>query len=291
MKLTIHAPAKVNWFLEITGRRPDGFHEVVTVMQAVSLYDTITVEDRPAPGTALRCNVDLGRLEDNLVYRAAELLRTRHAPNRGAQIALTKQIPHGAGLGGGSSDASNTLVALNRLWGLNLGNEALRALAAELGSDCAFFVEGGVALCTGRGEQVKQWPDVTGFDLVLLYPEAVCPTKDVYADLRVHLTAFVKDCYLVHGYEGVGDRRQLASLVTNRLQESALRVSNGMRAAWLQTSAESGVLVRFVSGSGSTIAFLMESDDAAAALARSLQSRGLGRAFPVKTVGKGARWG
>lgn len=289
--LTIHAPCKVNWYLEIPGRRPDGFHEIATVMQSIDLRDTLVLRDLPRPEISLACNIDLGPPETNLVHRAARLLQSAHAPARGAHIELTKRVPHGAGLGGGSSDAGAVLVALDRLWGLNLGPDRLRQLAAEIGSDCAFFIEGGTALCTGRGEQVQQLADQPGLNVVILYPDDVCPTKDVYADLARHLTYGKPESYLFHVFNGRLTADKLASVVTNRLQESALRVSRRLAEVWVQTAHEVGVIVRFVSGSGSSIAFLMEDQDRARTLARSLAQRRLGQAFATLTLPRGPVWG
>jgi 4-diphosphocytidyl-2-C-methyl-D-erythritol kinase len=288
--ITIKAPAKVNWFLEVLHKRPDGYHEIETVMQAIDLFDEISVEDQPGR-LELTCNIDLGDPRDNLVFRAAELLRKAHAPQRGALITLTKHIPHGAGLGGGSSDAANALIALDRLWNLNLPTSVLREIVSRVGSDCAFFVGGGTALCTGRGEKVEQLPDITGVDLVILYPNEVCPTGPVYADLSQHLTYKRQNCYLFHDLPPEIDRVSLAALIMNRLQDSALRVSFGMRRVWNETAHEPKVLARFVSGSGSSIAFLMPERSSAVRLKDSLNARALGRAFAVKTLPRGAVWG
>jgi 4-diphosphocytidyl-2-C-methyl-D-erythritol kinase len=288
--ITIKAPAKVNWFLEVLHKRPDGYHEIETVMQAIDLFDEISVQDQPGR-LELTCNINLGDPRDNLVFRAADLLRKTHAPARGASIDLKKVIPHGAGLGGGSSDAANALVALNQLWNLNLHNSVLRQLVSQVGSDCAFFVDGGTALCTGRGENVAQLPDIAGIDLVILYPNEVCPTGPVYSDLSQHLTYKRHKCYLFHDLPSDVDRRKLATLVMNRLQDSALRVSLGMRRVWNETAHEPEVLVRFVSGSGSSIAFLMPDRSSAVRLKDSFNARALGRAFAVKTLPRGAVWG
>lgn len=288
--LTIHAPAKVNWYLEIPGKRADGFHEIVTVMQAIDLCDTLRLDDAGS-GIALQCNVDLGPPQSNLVYLAAALMQCEHAPARGVRIELEKRIPHGAGLGGGSSDAASTMVALNRLWGLNLPAPRLRELAARVGSDCAFFVEGGTALCTGRGEQVMQLSDQPGVHLVVLYPNAVCPTKDVYADLAQHRDYGAARNDLVHEFSGAVNEKRLGTLIHNRLQASALRVSSGLRIAWEQTAQEALGNVQFVSGSGSSIAFLTEGRQQAGKLTETLRSRGLGQAFSTTTLPRGARWG
>lgn len=288
--LKVYAPAKINWFLEIKGKRPDGYHEIETIMQAIDLFDEITVQERDDGRITLDCDVDLGPVEDNLVYRAARLLQQQHAQGRGAQIALKKQIPHGAGLGGGSSDASNALNALNRLWDLGLEQKPLESLASELGSDCAFFVQGGTTWCTGRGEVVEPMPDIVGLHVVILYPNAVVSTPRVYADLSRHLTYDPRDCYLFHHPDDRVDALRMASLVANRLQESAIRVSGRLQHVWAQTAQESGVLVRFVSGSGSAIAFLMPDDASSHSLARVLQDRKLGRAFATKTLPRGVVW-
>jgi 4-diphosphocytidyl-2-C-methyl-D-erythritol kinase len=292
--LTIFAPAKINWYLEILGKRPDGFHEIETVMQAISLFDEIQVAE--VPKLQLDCSIDLGPPESNLAWRAAALLRDEHAPGRGARIRLEKRIPHGAGLGGGSSDAACTLVALNRLWDLRLSAERLRELAGRIGSDCAFFVEGGTALCTGRGEIVQALPDMAGMHVVILYPGEVCPTGPVYAeatgpDDRRGLTPERQTCYFTQDRIEVLDQRSLAAMIFNRLQDAALRVSRALNAAWGETGQEKGALARFVSGSGSSIAFLMESSAAASALAESLVQRGLGQSFATTTLPRGVNWG
>jgi len=289
--LTIHAPCKVNWYLEIPGKRPDGFHEIATVMQTINLFDTLAFAETPGAAITLDCNIDLGPPQTNLVHRAACLIRDQYAPGRGLHITLTKRVPHGAGLGGGSSDGANTLVALNRLWNLGLGNDRLRELSAQLGSDCAFFIEGGTALCTGRGETVQQLADQTDKHVVILYPNDVCPTKDVYADLARHLTYAPADCYLFHVFEGNLPADKLASVVTNRLQDSALRVSRRLADTWGLTAHESGVLVRFVSGSGSSIAFLVPDAGHAGLLAESLKERRLGQTFVTASLPRGPVWG
>ncbi|MBZ0136414.1 MAG: 4-(cytidine 5'-diphospho)-2-C-methyl-D-erythritol kinase [Planctomycetes bacterium] len=287
--LTIKAPAKINWFLEVKGKRPDGFHEVETVMQSIGLFDEITVEN--ADELALTCNIDLGDPRQNLVFRAAEILRREYAAGHGARISLNKQIPHGAGLGGGSSDAANALVALNRLWGLGLDNDVLREIASRVGSDCPFFIEGGTAVCTGRGEIVSQMPDIAGIDLVVLYPNAVCPTAPVYRELSGDLTHDVTSCYLFHDLQDSPGAGDVAPLVMNRLQEPALRVSARMRDAWNRTAQERDVFVQFVSGSGSSVVFLLPNQRSGDRLAQSLRARQLGQVFVVKTLPRGAVWG
>ena len=175
------APAKINLHLRVAPLGPDGFHPVLTWMCTVALFDTLTFTlNQSTPGLRFRCDdVTLPTDGRNLVVRATELL----APQRtdGLEIALEKRIPHGAGLGGGSSDAANTLVALNRLLKLGRSVDDLSTLAAKLGSDVPFFLRGPSSVCTGRGEIVKPIgvPSVARF-AVLVLSKIHVPTPAVY---------------------------------------------------------------------------------------------------------------
>ncbi|HEY9762831.1 MAG TPA: 4-(cytidine 5'-diphospho)-2-C-methyl-D-erythritol kinase, partial [Trichocoleus sp.] len=153
------AAAKINLYLEIIGDRPDGFHELVMVMQSVNLADRITVRSIGTDQIRLRCNVPgVPTDETNLAYRAAALL-VQHYPSAmarqgGVEITLEKRIPVGAGLAGGSSNAAAVLVGLDLLWELGLTQNELQMLGAELGSDVPFSILGGTAIATGRGEKL-----------------------------------------------------------------------------------------------------------------------------------------
>ena len=164
------APAKINWTLEVLARRDDGYHELRTVLQTIDLCDTVTV--RAAAGLSLAVRGEaastLGPPSANLALRAAELLRSRYGIAAGANIELDKRIPVAAGLGGGSSDAAAVLRGLARLWRLDLADDALAALGAELGSDVPFFIYAGTALAEGRGERVTPLPDAPAGDIALL---------------------------------------------------------------------------------------------------------------------------
>ncbi|OUW48239.1 MAG: 4-(cytidine 5'-diphospho)-2-C-methyl-D-erythritol kinase [Synechococcus sp. TMED187] len=153
----VTAPAKINLHLEVLGLRDDGFHELAMVMQTIDLADQLTCHNTSDGLIHLSCDVDgLSTGNDNLIVRAAELLRSRSGFNElGAKIHLTKRIPIGAGLAGGSSDGAAALVALNTLWGLGHSRQSLESLAAELGSDMPFCIAGGTQLCFGRGEVLE----------------------------------------------------------------------------------------------------------------------------------------
>ena len=175
------APAKLNLFLEVLGRRPDGYHEIETVMVAVSLYDTLTFTDDPSGAISLRCSdpaLPVG--SDNLVVLAAERLRASAGCHRGARIVLEKTIPTEAGLAGGSSDAAATLAALDRLWDLQTPPAKLSALAGEIGSDVAFFAHAPAAVCRGRGERVEPVALKEEYHFVLVCPPVGMSTVNVY---------------------------------------------------------------------------------------------------------------
>jgi len=157
--LTLESTAKINVFLRILGKRPDGFHAVRTWMLPISLGDTMGFEKRDDTKIDIRCSdPTLPTDQSNLVCKAAELLQSRHNVKMGCRITLEKRIPIGAGLGGGSSNGSTTLVGLNRLWNLGLSDEALEKLSAEFGSDTAFFIRNRSALSEGRGEILTYIP-------------------------------------------------------------------------------------------------------------------------------------
>lgn len=154
--ITLEAFAKLNLGLRVRGVRPDGFHEIESVFQTISLSDRLTIQKRDDPDIRVSIRPDSGiNPRDNLVTRAATYLQRRWKVSTGAEIRLEKRIPIGAGLGGGSSDAAATLTGLNEAWDLNLGRADLHALALELGSDVPFFLRGGRCRVRGRGEWIE----------------------------------------------------------------------------------------------------------------------------------------
>lgn len=190
---TALAPGKVNLTLELLGHRPDGFHELRTVLLALDLCDRVHVRCDSRQGTPLKLSVtgpagseDIPTDEGNLVYRAAQLALARlvdlgSTPLPPLCIELEKHVPSQAGLGGGSSDAAATLRAVQAIAGRDLGNEWRQATLAELGSDCAFFDTGAVvALCEGRGERVRVLPTPHQWHVSLVVPEITCSTAEVF---------------------------------------------------------------------------------------------------------------
>ena len=166
--MAIKAYAKINLTLEVLGPRTDGYHEVRTILQTIDLSDTLRFT--LAPRIRLECSSPEVNTEDNLVLKAADTLRRTTGCDKGANMHLEKNIPIAAGLGGGSSDAAATLVGLNHLWGLGLSAGELRSVAAPLGSDVPFFLQGGTALGEGRGEELVELPPLSQSWMVLLCP-------------------------------------------------------------------------------------------------------------------------
>lgn len=182
----IRAYAKINLTLDVLGRRADGYHELVTIMQAVDLYDTICLTEIEDGSVHIRCNLPALSNDENLAVRAAQLMRSRMGIQRGLLLELQKCVPTAAGLGGGSSDAAAVLLALRHWWRLPLSSSDLLEMAAALGSDVPFFLSGGLALCEGRGERVTplapRWPTSLRW-LLLVKPPIAISTAAVFSSL------------------------------------------------------------------------------------------------------------
>lgn len=266
-QIVVWAPAKVNLFLEILGKRPDGYHDLVTAMLAVNLFDTLVLQ--PAPEGSLNLTSSepgLSRAEDNLIVKAARLLQRETGRSDGAAIRLVKRIPMQAGLGGGSSDAAAALAGLNRLWNLRLSQAKLAELGGSLGSDVAFFLNGDAAWCTGRGEIVEPIAVGRALDLVLVCPPLGCSTPEVYRGLTVPANP-VSGAGLRHAIQK-GDIDAILSGLHNRLSESALRLAPPL-SEYLEKLRNLGPEGVLLSGSGSTVFALCRSRAEAKGLARA----------------------
>lgn len=278
------APAKINLSLEVLNRRPDGFHEVMTVMQTIGLTDKIYV--RPADDLHFDCNQPDLVVEENLVWQAALLMHEMCDADqqRGADLYLEKIIPVKAGLGGGSSDAATTLVALNRLWDMNLDDDQLVELAARLGSDVPFFVKGGTALAEGRGERLETLPPLAASWLVLLFPQVELPdnkTSELYRMLDRN------------DFSSGGVTRALVRAISRQERPSQSLFFNSFERVvyerfprldyFRQAMVEAGADYVRVSGSGPTIYTLLTDEADAQAIAANLTKAGLATAV-VQTV-------
>lgn len=258
MKFSIEAPAKINWFLLIKGSRDDGYHDIVSLMQCVSLFDVLSFEDAPGIELVSELEVPTG---ENLVYRAAVLLKQTASYPRGARIVLKKNIPLAAGLGGGSSDAAQTLIGLNRLWGLGLGEKKLMYLGAGIGSDVPFFIKGAFSVVEGRGEIVKKVDKCGSVSMLLVKPDIGVSASWAYGKYTGELTKKYVDIKLFCLALERKDFSALRQMVSNDLEKGVIeehRIVADIKEMLLANGAE----IALMSGSGSVVfgVFLSEAD-------------------------------
>jgi 4-diphosphocytidyl-2-C-methyl-D-erythritol kinase len=258
--MQLSAPAKVNLSFEIKGRRADGFHEIETLMVPVSLSDRLTIERAGADGQ-IQFSCDdplLPTGEENLVVRAAMLFRERTGIGAGVTIALEKKIPHGAGLGGGSSDAASALLGLNELYDARLPQDELLELAARLGSDVPFFLARSPAICRGRGELVTPVSFEASFSFLLLKPDFGVSTPWAYGKWKESRELPDID-YSAQGFDNVRLVNDLERPVFEKF------VFLARLKTWLRRQPE--VAAALMSGSGSTMFAVLRDDGKAEALA------------------------
>jgi 4-diphosphocytidyl-2-C-methyl-D-erythritol kinase len=244
--MQVVAPAKINLSLRVLGRRSDGFHEIETFIAPISLCDEIKIEQRSGKQEiAFRCDdPSVPKGEENLVVRAANAFFEETKITRGVSIALKKTIPHGAGLGGGSSDAASTLLALNELFETNLPREALAKMAEKIGSDVPFFIFQSTAVCKGRGELVTPTRLCGQLSVLLLKPEFGVPTQWAYSRWR-DSREIPGVSYAVQEFEG--------QTLVNDLERPAFEkfVFLAQLKMWLLKQPEVGAAL--MSGSGSSV--------------------------------------
>ncbi|MFQ5825994.1 MAG: 4-(cytidine 5'-diphospho)-2-C-methyl-D-erythritol kinase, partial [Dehalococcoidia bacterium] len=268
------APAKLNLTLEVLRRRPDGYHEIRSVIQAIDLCDTIWLE--PAEDIHLQCSEPALQSSDNLAYRAASLLREAPGGGKGALVRLEKRIPLASGLGGGSSDAAAVLLGLNELWGLALPLERLEALAARLGSDVPFFLHRGAALVEGRGERVTPLPPPPEFWAVLLRPTLPAisqKTQTLYNSLRA--ASFTGGEFSQRLVESLRRGSGLApSLLFNVFESIAFEVYPDLE-GYQKRLLASGAGSVHLAGSGPVLFTLAEGKSQAEEICGSLRRQGM----------------
>lgn len=292
-RLRVHTPAKVNLFFEIRGRRTDGYHEIETLVYPVDLYDTLVFERNPGGQIDLTCRwaypkatagkAGFGNIPSdgrNLVVRAAELLQAHFGVRHGATIRLVKRIPAGAGLGGGSSDAAATLLALARLWQLPVDRPELVRLGAMLGSDVPLFLADGPAVCRGRGEDVHPLIGMPRLWLVIVRPNFGLSTTDVYRASEIADQPVAVDPFLTALRRSSVDT--IGTRLFNRLEEAACRVDSRMMIL-LRDVQRGGAVAWRMTGSGSCCFGLCRHRRQALATARRLANRaGISRTFAVQ---------
>ena len=276
--ISVKAPAKINLFLEVLGKRDDGYHELETVMQEIDLVDILEFEEIDE-GVKIECeNSSISLNETNLVCKAADLILRECGIKKGVLVRLEKRIPVGAGLGGGSSDAAATLKALNSLWGIGLNDVELMELAAKLGSDVAFFINGKTALCRGRGEKIYPLEVQRELNYLVVFPNVEISTPSIYGNLKIDLTKNRKDVSVFVKAMEDYDVDNIGKLLFNRLEgtifslyPNLLQIKN-----LLERFSFCGLLV---SGSGSAIYGLCSNRKQAERIRNQIELRGMGKVF------------
>lgn len=284
MKLAFRTPAKINLGLQILGKRPDGYHQLETLLQMVSLYDDIELESLPS-GIEVECDrPDIPKDESNLVVKAARLLQSLFPERRdlGARIRLVKRIPAGGGLGGGSGNAAGTLLGLNVLWDLKLDRKELLPVAARLGSDVPFFLCAGGALGRGRGELLSPLQPVKKFNVILVNPRFPIATSWVYANLKLELTKRENNISILQNFYSRSDIARLGAHLFNDLEPIVLQKYPVVQTIKdeLRSLGSPGSLL---SGSGSTVFGIFDNPEVAKS-AYSRLARGNWDLFLTETI-------
>ena len=292
--MEIYAKAKINLGLDVLGLRPDGYHDICTVMQTISLYDIIHIEPAPHEGSARRPEIhftadspQVPSDSSNLVYRAAGLLMEEFGLNQALNIHLEKKIPVGAGMGGGSTDAAATLRGLNELFALGLTDDDLMKRAARLGADVPFCVMGGTALAEGIGEILTPLPPLAACHFLIAKPPVSVSTKEAYGQLDTGRELKHPDMKRTIAAVRGADLHELAASLSNIFEPGirALHPEVGELAACIRSQ---GALTALMTGSGPTVFGIFESADTALR-ARKTMSERFPQAFLCIAVPDGAK--
>jgi 4-diphosphocytidyl-2-C-methyl-D-erythritol kinase len=278
------APGKINVSLTVGALQEDGYHDVATAYQAVSLYEDVWATKADGFSVEFGGSIDTSHLTtgaDNLAVRAARLLARSTGYRGGVHLRIEKNVPIAGGMGGGSADAAATLLACDALWGTERTRDQLLALGAELGADVPFALAGGTAIGTGRGDRLSPALAKGTFQWVLAIAEFGVSTPDVYGELDRHRERHAQDIFPAQQVPQVdsgvlqalraGDPHMLAEVLHNDLQAPALHLAPGLGEV-LQLGEENGALAGIVSGSGPTIAFLAADLDSALELQIALSA-------------------
>ena len=305
--IKLPAFAKINLGLRVHGRRADGYHEISTVFQTITLHDKLTFESRPDERLELNCS-DRGipTDESNLVLRAAAAMRERFGVTRGARIELEKEIPAGGGLGGGSADAAVMLVSLARLWEIETTREELSEIGARLGSDVPFFLTGGTALGRGTGAYITPLEDAPKTHLVVVTPRVQVSTAEAYR--RLNAPALTKEDALVNlpvSRTEADFPDSLCDVMSNDFEAVVVRLHPEIGLA-RDALRRAGARRAMLSGSGSSVFGVFDSEGeaergcgalsteadwrvfACATLSRAEYLRGLGECAAVLQSSRGA---
>jgi 4-diphosphocytidyl-2-C-methyl-D-erythritol kinase len=262
--LLVRAPAKINLALLIAGKRPDGYHEIDTIMAKVDWYDELLFEKTPGGGMQLVCQGPhwAPEGEENHVFTACRLFMAYTGYDKDFRVTLRKQIPAGTGLGSASSDAAAALIGLNAFAGLNIATEILHSMAADIGSDVAFFLGGPLARCTGRGEIVTPIPTIYRFSAILVLPNISISTKKVYVQYKHDSAHYRQASGQLARHLAAGNIDSAAAMCENMLEDACFALSGELRDL-KKALTNLGIGPVCLSGSGSAMYILIGDVDEA----------------------------
>jgi 4-diphosphocytidyl-2-C-methyl-D-erythritol kinase len=277
--------AKINWTLRVLGKREDGFHELFTIFQTVSLCDMIEFGEGEL--VTLTCDEpQLACEQTNLILLAAGALARRFPQCGGAAIHLRKEVPYPGGLGGGSSNAAATLIGLRRLWNLDLDDAELSEIASELGADVPFFLHGGTAIGTGRGDVIEPIDDVTAENMLIITPEVKISTGDVFGSLDARaLTSDNREHILTVCRNEARSFDPLHSVLKNDLEDSVFAAYPEVKRV-KETLLGLGAVNAAMSGSGGSVFAVFDNKETRQAAQKALDQESTWRKFAVSTISR-----
>lgn len=259
-KTKLKSYGKINLYLELINKRKDGYHNIKTIMQNISLHDEIIIEEIPQKKIIINSNFsDIPKDINNTAYKAAYLIIKRYNIDKGLSIYLKKVIPHSAGLAGGSSNGAAIIVGLNRMWNLNMSREDMEEIADELGADVFFFLRGGTSYIKGKGNIVKNIKDFSWENILIIKPEFNISTADIYKEVDIRDLSNNNEDDILNIYNST-DKKDFIKYMKNDLEKivnKKTNIINKIKEDFINTKA----LISLMTGSGSCVFALYKNTD------------------------------
>jgi 4-diphosphocytidyl-2-C-methyl-D-erythritol kinase len=285
MKHTFYAPAKVNLFLKVLSKRPDGYHNIISLVDPIALYDVIHIEEIDDDAILVRDNK--GVLPDgygNTLYRAAKLLKETFSIHKGVRIDVEKMIPIGSGLGGPSSDAATVLKGLSKIWQLSITDEGLMGIGKIIGADVPLFLYGKPCIMEGIGDIITPM-DLPTLYYLIVYPGVIVQTKEVYGRLKIVLTNKENDIKLMGNFKSIDG---IVNSLENDLEQVGISMCPEIKTI-KDKIMEAGALGALMSGSGSSVFGIFHNDMDARRASPFVQN--MGSVFIINSSGRGNAYG
>ena len=285
MTHTVLSPAKVNLFLKVVSKRPDGYHNIVSIVDIISVFDVIHIEEIPDDVIIIEDDKDiLPKDAANTMYRAAVALKERFKINRGARVFVEKNIPIGSGLGGPSSNAATVLKELARIWKVKINEAELNDIGRGIGADVPLFLYGNACIMRGIGNKISP-VELPSLWYLIIYPNISISTRRVYEGLKIVLTKKQNDIKLVAKFSGT---REVSAILENDLERIGILLCPIIKTI-KDRLIESGASGTLMSGSGSSVFGIFENEEGAKQASASLTN--MGKIFIARSVKSGGSHG